>query len=52
MGKVRCMNIYTLLDSIHVKFQKQQNKAMVPEVKIVAIGCRVVNYSKGTQKGF
>lgn len=46
------MNIYALLDSIHVKFQKQQNKAVVPEVKIVALRCRVVNYSKGAQKGF
>lgn len=34
------------------KIPKQQNKAMVPEVKIVAIRCRVVNYSKGAQKGF
>ena len=46
------MSIYTLLDSIHLKFQKQQNKAMVPEGKIVAIGCRVLNYTKGAQKGF
>ena len=34
------------------EFQKQQNQAMVLGVKIVAIGCRVVNYSKGAQKGF
>ena len=46
------MNIYTSLDFIHVKFQKQQNQVMVLEVKIVAIRCRVVNYSKGAQKGF
>lgn len=38
--------IYTLLDSIHVKFQAQQNKCVVSEVKIVATLCGVAVIGK------